>query len=195
MVPPGGAGPHRSRRPARRVDPGRGPASERLTVGKFAPACCCAFGRGPGRPRPGPPSMRTPHNAGPRYRRPAAIGTFSRPPALPTSLFPLRRRSAALAAGNGERASVRSCCCMHHTHNPEALDSPLCTMVCVHGISTRTLAPSPCTKSSHIISQGGPSIEGLIRKHEHNSRVIARAGLTAPHATSSSASPLAYSRP
>ena len=106
----------RSRRPRRRVDPGRGPASERLTVGKFAPACCCAFGRGPGRPRPGPPSMRTPHNAGPRYRRPAAIGTFS---ARPRSPHPCSLCGGVVLpwrpGTESARRFVRAAACITHT--------------------------------------------------------------------------------
>ena len=106
----------RSRRPRRRVDPGRGPASERLTVGKFAPACCCAFlGAVPVVPAPGrPPCARriTPD----RGRRPAAIGTFS---ARPRSPHPCSLCGGVVLpwrpGTESARRFVRAAACITHT--------------------------------------------------------------------------------
>ena len=66
---------------------------------------------------------------------------------------------------------------------------------CVLNMSTQHSSSSRAQRG-HRTTVSRPSIEDLIRKHvEHNSRVITRAGRRAPHATSSSTSPLPYSRP
>jgi hypothetical protein len=119
----------------------------------------------------------------------------TRLPAAPPGLCKRRAPRAAPARASVQRRAVRAAavptCYTKFTHtHTEAL----IPFVCPQYVHTTLFIFTSTTCHRTTVSR--PSIEDLIRKHvEHNSRVITRAGRRAPHATSSSTSPLPYSRP